>query len=76
MTMKAGDNKHNLKRLRELEDDWDGQGAAAPKPEVLDLVEELCDIFDRHNMWACAAPDGSICVENSAGLMIDIEYCP
>lgn len=32
---------YELKRLRSLRDDWDGDGAQAPKPEVVDSIEGL-----------------------------------
>ena len=76
MTMTVGDNRKNIKRLRELEDGWDGQGAAVPSPEALSFLEEIADVLDRHDMWACPAPNGEVCVENDAGLMFDIGFFP
>lgn len=31
----------DLRRLRSLPEDWDGEGATPPRPEVVDSVEEL-----------------------------------
>jgi len=56
----------NLRRIRSLRDDWDGEGANAPKPEVVDSVEDLFGLLRRNQ----SLPPPSRVVASSTGSVI------
>lgn len=53
MKQTSGINGDELLRLRQLEDDWDGEGALAPPPEVVDQAIQIVQILRAHD----APPD-------------------
>lgn len=61
-----------LRRIRSMRDDWDGEGAEAPKPEVVDSVEDLL-LQIREDQSApppsriVASPDGALVIEWQLG---------
>jgi hypothetical protein len=58
----------DLRRIRSLRDDWDGEGAEAPRPEVVDSVEDLLELLRRNQSLpppsrVVASPNGSVIIE-------------
>lgn len=58
----------DLKRLRSLRDNWDGEGAEAPRPEVVDSIEVLFGSLRSAGSWPPpsridASPNGSVIIE-------------
>jgi hypothetical protein len=54
--------------LRRLGEDWDGQGASAPRQELIEGCRILLETAQRHQVlppptFVAAAPDGAVCVE-------------
>jgi hypothetical protein len=64
-----------LRSLGKLTDDWDGLGAGAPQPELVDSAESFLETFRRRHprlvpTRIAATPDGSIVFEWQAGRMV------
>ena len=65
----------NLRMLRELEDDWDGLGAEAPPPELVDKAEVFLEVFRRRYPAlvpnrVLATPNASVQFEWQAGRLV------
>jgi hypothetical protein len=60
-----------VQRLQSLGADWDGQGAQAPSPVLLESARQLAEVLARHAFpppcRVVAGPDGEVLLEWQAG---------
>ncbi len=62
------DCRYRLEEFSCLNDDWDGEGAKAPNPEILASANRLLAFLERHP-GSVNIPPNDICVSPDGGIL-------